>query len=255
MIRSALLGSLVLAIAAGCMPSGPPPASYYGAMVPKQGPSHPPTTESAWSTLEASAARTAQAGGGQLRTSMRLTSDTVKAPSSCILPTGQVMCVPQPVVVKAGECYDVGVACGWPSMVRVDVRFDRGVNDASGGSSFEGSSGAATGSFCADHAGTANVTVSALTNQRVMLTSERLEYALAVAARAEDTTATAARRKTEAADVAGQRAVQDARVKRAKADCDQCTREENNCRGSGRRSLECYGERRRCDDRKRDDGC
>lgn len=226
---------------------------------PAPAPSHPPASEATWAGLEASARTSAERDGGELVASFRVTSRDVGAGSECALPNlSEPMCVEHSVPVAGNHCYTAGVA--WPSAAgaHVDVML-AGVNDLIGRMPFVGSGGAASGTFCTDHAGAARLLIFAFDGSGVLTTHALLEYAVAVVGRPERPDETAARKQAETARVqaqlANERAEAVARAHRAAMDCGQCTRDEANCRASGRASLDCYMERRRCDDRIRDAGC
>jgi hypothetical protein len=109
------------------------------------------------------------------------------------------VCVERALPVVADHCYTVGVTWGYGGRARVSVMFSAGVSRSLGGENFEGDAGVASGEFCTDAGGTATLQVMALSPERVTLMNERLEYAVAVAARAETPDETAARRERDAA--------------------------------------------------------
>jgi hypothetical protein len=93
---------------------------------------------------------------------------------------------------------DVAIAWGYPSKAHADIMLAH-TNDSLGGAPFNGEGGSGKGSFCVDHDGEAHLSISALSAQGAIANGELLEYAVAVAGRAETPSETEARRANDAA--------------------------------------------------------
>ena len=227
----AALAALALSLVAGCVRRVDPYASA-GAGYPGLPPSAPtpaPMGPDEWARADADAAAAAQASGAtQLSQPLHLSQQGYAAE--------------QRVQLEGGKCYALGVGWTWGGTARVSVMFERdaqgrGANDQLGGRNGE-LAGPGVVQFCADHDGVANVSVSALSAERVMLTNELLEYSLVLGSRRESPAEASQRRVAEAGSAAASQAQMDANVAAAEerdrrnrqARCSECEEDRTACR-------------------------
>jgi hypothetical protein len=172
------------------------------------GPTHPAATEAQWASLEAQARAAAQGGGGTPEAPLRLAA--------------QGFNVDRKVRVVGPACYTVGVAWAFGGTAQVSVGFQPGEggkppNDHFASRGFKVTAPAGTGRFCTDRAGTVSVSVSAIAASGAIANNELLEYAVALAPKAETRGETAARQAEEAKESKAVAAWMDANVEAAKA--------------------------------------
>jgi len=242
----------LLLLAAGCggvggessAPKDPYTAAYedcmrYGGANPmicetvarqKAGPQQKANTDEQWAALEKAADGKAREGGAtEVRAAVRLSKTGFN--------------VEHPMEVKAGYCYDVGIAWGSSWKTSGAVMFvappgGKSPNANLGGKniSFDAPSGLVT--FCVDNPGTANLSLSGLGNNGAILNNELLEYAVVIGTRQEAPEQATARRKAEAAAAEEGRArietnLYDAEMRQYGAaiagGCMRCRKQYKNC--------------------------
>jgi len=188
------------------------------------GPSHPPTTEAQWSTAEAAAAGAALGAG----------AERVDPPIR-VAETGAFAA--RHVPVEGGRCYRVGIAWAFDEALSNSVNFGPGTNLSLRGESHRIEAPSGVVSFCADKAGTVDLTFSAVPRAGFLSTGELLEYAVVVGSSKESDPARAARRKLEAGQAQNAREVaveQEAAEKAHDADrhqrmCHDCLESYRRC--------------------------
>lgn len=202
-------GALLLVVACGggsesSAPKDPYTAAYedcmrYGGATPmvcetvarqKAGPQQKANSDDQWATLEKAADEKVRTNGAtDVGKPVRLSKTGFN--------------VEHPIELKAGHCYDVAVtwASGWKSagaVMFVAAPGGKSPNENLGGKNLSLETSGSLVSFCADNAGTANLSLSGVGNNGAILNNELLEYVVVVGARKESPEQAVERRKAEA---------------------------------------------------------
>jgi hypothetical protein len=181
--------ALSLVLSTGCFPRAPVPAGYG---LPASGPTHPPATEAEWQGNE----RAALALLGAM-------SVSETKPPVRVAERGHV--AEFVTRLDGGYCYSIGVAWSFARETLVSVGFEADPSGARANESFgvRGQRLPSPGGvfeICADHAGPARLSLTAITREGYVANDELLEYAIAIGRRPETESETLARRQREAVE-------------------------------------------------------